>query len=72
MTVLSVRWPVPMPDIPTIRKGPDMAMITQATIDVIGGVDTHMELHMAAVVDTAGQVLGTKAFSTKHEPGIGR
>lgn len=31
---------------------------------VIGGVDTHMDLHLAAVVDTDGHVLGTAAFST--------
>jgi transposase len=31
---------------------------------VIGGVDTHKDLHVAAVVDTAGVVLGTESFST--------
>ena len=31
---------------------------------VIGGVDTHKDLHLAAVVDTDGHVLATAAFST--------
>jgi transposase len=31
---------------------------------VIGGVDTHKDLHVAAVVDTSGQVLATGSFST--------
>ncbi len=31
---------------------------------VVGGVDTHQDLHMAAAVTADGEVLGTKAFST--------
>jgi transposase len=31
---------------------------------VIGGIDTHKDLHFAAVVDVAGAVLGTRAFAT--------
>lgn len=31
---------------------------------VIGGVDTHQELHVAAVIDTAETVLATRSFST--------
>ena len=31
---------------------------------VIGGVDTHKDLHVAAVVDTEAVVLGTESFST--------
>ncbi len=31
---------------------------------VIGGVDTHKDLHVAAVVDLEGTVLGTESFST--------
>lgn len=31
---------------------------------VIGGVDTHKELHVAAVIDTAETVLATHSFST--------
>lgn len=31
---------------------------------IVGGVDTHQDLHTAAVVTTDGEVLATKAFST--------
>lgn len=31
---------------------------------VVGGVDTHKDLHVAAVVDLEGKVLGTETFST--------
>ncbi|MET3812200.1 transposase [Arthrobacter sp. UYEF3] len=31
---------------------------------VVGGVDTHKDLHVAAVVDAAGLVIGTGSFST--------
>lgn len=31
---------------------------------VFGGVDTHKELHVAAVIDAGEQVLGTRSFST--------
>jgi transposase len=32
--------------------------------DVVGGVDTHKDMHTAAVIATCGTVLGTQAFST--------
>ena len=31
-------------------------------VDVCGGVDTHRDVHMAAVVDSTGRVLGTSPF----------
>lgn len=31
---------------------------------VVGGIDTHKDLHAAAVLDAAGTVLGTESFST--------
>lgn len=31
-------------------------------VEVTGGVDTHRDRHVAAVVDTAGRILGTEAF----------
>ncbi|MCX5205994.1 IS110 family transposase [Streptomyces sp. NBC_00237] len=33
-------------------------------IEVIGGIDTHTDVHQAAVIDTIGRHLGTKAFPT--------
>ena len=41
-----------------------MASIASTSRVVVGGIDTHKDLHVAAVVDTAGVVLGTEAFST--------
>jgi transposase len=33
-----------------------------AGIEVVGGVDTHLDTHTAAVIDTLGRVLGTEQF----------
>lgn len=33
-------------------------------VEVIGGIDTHLDLHHAAVVDRAGEILGTRSFAT--------
>jgi transposase len=40
-----------------------MAKSKQAT-PVVGGVDTHKDLHVASVVDDNDQVLGTQSFAT--------
>lgn len=34
---------------------------------VVGGVDTHKDLHVAAVVDENNKVLGTRYFSTTRQ-----
>lgn len=36
-----------------------MSIVTSNFVSVIGGVDTHQDLHTAAVVSTSGEVLGT-------------
>jgi transposase len=41
-----------------------MAGIPPTSRAVIGGVDTHKDLHVAAVIDTDDHVLDTRAFST--------
>ena len=33
---------------------------------VVGGVDTHVDMHMAAVVNHVGGLLGVEAFATTH------
>ena len=33
-----------------------------AAIEVVGGVDTHLDTHTAAVIDVVGRVLGTCQF----------
>jgi len=51
-----------------------MRGIADAERPVIGGVDTHAERHVAAVVNQAGRVLGTEQFpaaaaATRPRPG---
>ena len=41
-----------------------MATTTADNIQIIGGVDTHQDLHTAAVVSNDGTVLGAESFST--------
>lgn len=41
-----------------------MASIPRKSPVVIGGVDTHKDLHVAAVLDADARVLGTRAFPT--------
>jgi len=40
---------------------------SKQTIPVVGGVDTHKDLHVAAVVDDNDQVLGTQSFATTRQ-----
>jgi transposase len=41
-----------------------MAMtIVEATRSVVGGIDTHSEIHVAAVLDDVGGLLGSKSFA---------
>ena len=44
-------------------------MISMPCVDekVIGGIDTHKDLHFAAVVDVTGTVLGERAFATTRQ-----
>ena len=39
-----------------------MPRIAEQVLPVTGGVDTHADVHVAAVVDQVGRVLGTEAF----------
>lgn len=41
-----------------------MPIVTADTPTVIGGVDTHQDLHVAAVISGDGNVLGSESFST--------
>src|SRR5690348_6031668 len=40
-----------------------MPTMTQVPVEVTGGVDTHRDTHTAAVVDSAGRLLGNAQFS---------
>lgn len=33
-------------------------------VEIVGGIDTHQELHYAAVLDMRGEILGTRSFAT--------
>jgi transposase len=46
----------------SLRKEDDMSRIADPEQAVTGGVDTHAEVHVAAVVDLVGRVLGTEEF----------
>jgi transposase len=41
-----------------------MAEVGEASRVVVGGIDTHKDLHVVAVLDLAGIVLGTESFAT--------
>lgn len=40
-----------------------MSIMVETAAGVVGGVDTHQDEHVAVVVDSAGRVRGTEAFS---------
>ncbi len=44
-----------------------MDSIEVSTRHVVGGVDTHKDLHVAAVVDEQDHVLGTACFATTRQ-----
>ena len=41
--------------------------ITEGTRRIVGGVDTHKDLHVAAVVDEQDRVIGTWCFATTRQ-----
>src|SRR6202451_4835966 len=41
--------------------------VTEGTRRIVGGVDTHKDLHVAAVVDEQDRVLGTRSFATTRQ-----
>ncbi len=51
----------------TIWKGVNMNVTALQEGQVAGGVDTHQDLHVAAVVDHTGKVLGTRSFPTTRQ-----
>jgi hypothetical protein len=50
------------------KGGKDHTMAkSKQTTQIAGGVDTHKDLHVAAVVDDNDQVLGTQSFATTRQ-----
>jgi hypothetical protein len=45
-------------------QGEDMSTVTDTAAPVTGGVDTHAQVNVAAVVAQVGRVLGTKQLPT--------
>jgi transposase len=41
-----------------------MHSLTEHDREVVGGVDTHKDVHVAAVIDTTGRIVGTESFPT--------
>src|SRR3984957_1628292 len=41
--------------------------ITEGPRRIVGGVDTHKDLHVAAVVDEQDRVIGTRSFATTRQ-----
>ncbi len=51
----------------TVPRMPQAAGLSQAHTDpeeIVLGVDTHKDLHVAAVINTLGRLLGTASFPT--------
>ena len=44
-----------------------MAVIEGRERRIVGGVDTHKDLHVAAVVDEQDRVIGTQTFATTRQ-----
>ena len=59
VTVLSITVGEQEPP-PERRKQADMTELGAASRVVVGGIDTHKDVHVAAVLDTAAVLLGTQ------------
>ena len=44
-----------------------MAVIEEGKRHIVGGVDTHKDLHVAAIVDQQDRVIGTRCFATTRQ-----
>lgn len=53
-----------LPSLPTRVEDVDASDPDRRARAIVGGVDTHKDLHVAAVIDTSENVLGTGSFST--------
>jgi len=41
--------------------------VTEGIRCIVGGVDTHKDLHVAAVIDEQDRVIGTRSFATTRQ-----
>lgn len=49
---------------PSTSNGKATNIMQHGNSEVVGGVDTHLEVHVAAVVDNIGRILATESFPT--------
>ena len=54
-----------VPALTCATRRADMTTMTPEPGSVTGGVDTHLDVHVAAAVNHLGGVLGTKSFPTR-------
>src|SRR6516165_1251679 len=53
-----------VPSLTPKQRKEGMAMtIVEATRSVVGGIDTHSQVHVAAVLDEVGGLLGSESFA---------
>ena len=52
-----------MTSMPQTEMTPNLPVAVSSPV-VLGGIDTHKDLHVAAVIDAGEKVLGTHSFST--------
>ena len=46
------------------KERPTLTSIAGAAGQIVGGVDTHRDLHHATVVDLLGEIVDTRSFAT--------
>jgi transposase len=62
------RWCVPPLCTRRREKGMVMSIVGSGVVEVTGGVDTHLDFHVASALDQIGGLLGIETFETT-EPG---
>src|SRR3954468_23326846 len=60
----SLRPGTAVPPLTNERKEGMASTIVEAARPITGGVDTHLEKHVAAALDPIGGLLGTESFTT--------
>jgi Transposase len=59
-----IRSGTAVPSIHRLRKEGMAMTIVEAPPGITGGVDTHLDVHVAAALDPLGRLIGTESFST--------
>lgn len=51
------------PDVSASQSGPVISSAPSVSVEVVGGVDTHLDAHTCAALDTAGRLMGHRQFA---------